>query len=405
MDQSVPHAHKEGKLPGRRLMSLRDHAPKGEPESARIEREALLDAIIETSPDGLITIDPQGIIESFNPAAAKMFGYRADQVIGRNISCLMPAPDRERHDGYLARYLATGERRIIGIGREVRGLRSDGTSFPVELAVGEVLTNGHRRFAGFLRDVSSRRDAEQRFHELRSELVHVSRLSEMGEMASGLAHELNQPLTAIINYLQACRRLLAGGASGGSERIEALMQKSIAQAERAGAVIQHLRRFITRGATEHHREEIGGVIEDAAEIALIGAGELGIGARIELARGLPPVLIDKVQIQQVVINLVRNAVDALGQGGGLITIRATPRQGGVEIEVCDTGPGLDKEVAQRLFQPFLTTKHGGIGIGLSICRTIVEAHDGKIWASANPGGGTIFHLTLPQAPEEGRDGG
>jgi two-component system sensor kinase FixL len=381
-------------------MSSRDHEPdEGERKSARIEREALLDAIIETSPDGLITIDPQGIIESFNPAAAKMFGYRPEQVIGRNIKCLMPSPDRERHDGYLARYLATGERRIIGIGREVRAQRSDGTSFPVEVTVVEVTAEGHRRFAGFLRDVSARRDAEQRVHELRSELLHVSRLSEMGEMASGLAHELNQPLTAIINYLQACRRLLSDSAMGGNDRIGALMQKSIAQAERAGNVIQHLRRFIARGETEHNAEEIGSVIEEAAHLALIGAGEQGIHARFDLAEDLPPVLIDKVQIQQVIINLVRNSVDALtGMGQGLITIRAAQSHELVEIEVCDTGPGLDEKVASRLFQPFVTTKPGGLGIGLSICRTIAEAHDGKLWATSNPGGGTIFHLTLPRAP-------
>jgi two-component system sensor kinase FixL len=252
--------------------------------------------------------------------------------------------------------------------------------------------------------VSQRRDAEQRVHELRSELLHVSRLSEMGEMASGLAHELNQPLTAIINYLQACRRLLP---HSGTDRIDALMQKSIAQAERAGAVIQHLRRFIARGETDHHREDIGSVIEQAAELALIGTGALGIDTRIELAEGLPPVWIDKVQIQQVVTNLVRNSVDALGKGQGVITIRAARCPDGVAIEVCDTGPGLDESVAQRLFQPFVTTKPGGLGIGLSICRTIVEAHDGKLWATENPGGGTIFHLTLPLAPplEEGRNHG
>jgi two-component system sensor kinase FixL len=371
------------------------------------EREALLRAIIETSPDGLVTIDQAGIIQSFNPAAAKMFGYRAEEVIGRNVNCLMPSPDHERHDGYLARYLDTGERRIIGIGREVRGLRRDGTSFPVELAVGEVLADGHRLFAGFLRDVSTRREAEQRVGELRSELLHVTRLSEMGEMASGLAHELNQPLTAIINYMQACRRLLPTAATGGNSRIDELMEKSISQAERTGKIIRQLRQFIARGETEQAPEEIGAVVEEAAQLALIGASERGISAKFDLA-ALPPVLIDKIQIQQVIINLVRNSVDALTDtGGGEITIRARGAQGLVEIQVCDTGPGLAEDVAQRLFRPFVTTKPGGLGIGLSICRTIAEAHDGKLWATGNPGGGTIFHLALPLAPshaERGDDG-
>ena len=379
-------------------MSPRDHE-QSETEGARLEREALLRAIVETSPDGLVTIDQTGIIQSFNPAAAKMFGYRAEEVIGRNVGCLMPSPDRERHDGYLARYLRTGEKRIIGIGREVHARRRDGTVFPVELAVGEVITGGHRLFAGFLHDISARREAEQRMYELRSELVHVLRLSEMGEMASGLAHELNQPLTAIINYLQACRRLSLDGAAAERGRVGELIEKAIAQAERAGQIIRHLRQFIARGETERAAEEIGAVVEEAASLALIGAGERGIKATFELAEGLPPALIDRVQIQQVIVNLVRNSVDALSEAGqGEITIstrRAAPDL--VQIEVRDTGPGLDEKVAKRLFQPFVTTKPGGIGIGLSICRTIVEAHDGLLWASDNPGGGTIFHLTLPLA--------
>ncbi len=384
-------------------MSSRDHHKDSQSACARRERDALLRAIVETSPDGLITIDQKGIIQSFNPAAQKMFGYRADQVIGRNVSCLMPSPDRERHDGYLARYLRTGEKRIIGIGREVRAQRSDGTAFPVELAVGEVVADGHRLFAGFLRDVSARRDAEQRLHDLRSELLHVSRLSEMGEMASGLAHELNQPLTAIINYMQACRRLFPDSALADTSRIGELIEKAVAQAERAGQIIQHLRRFIARGETERTAEEIGSVVHDAANLALIGASERGIAATFDLAQGLPLVMIDKIQIQQVIINLVRNSVDALSETGhGEITIR-TRRAGpdSVEIEVSDTGPGLDDEVARRLFQPFVTTKPGGIGIGLSICRSIADAHDGKLWATGNPGGGTIFHLALPLA--DGQD--
>ncbi len=379
---------------------------EGEREDVRLEREALLRAIIETLPDGLLTIDETGTIRSFNPAAARMFGYRAEEVIGRNVSCLMPSPDRERHDGYVARYLRTGEKRIIGIGREVQARRRDGTAFPVELAVTEVISGGHRLFAGFLHEISARRDAEQRMRELQSELLHVSRLSEMGEMASELAHELNQPLTAIINYMQASRRLLADSAAADRGRVGELIGKAIGQAERAGQIIQHLRRFIARGESDRRPEEISSVVEEAARLALIGASERGIKAVFDLAQGLPPVLVDRIQIQQVIINLVRNSVDALSDAGqGEITIRTRAGAGLVEIEVRDTGPGLDAEVARRLFQPFLTTKPGGIGIGLSICRSIVEAHDGRLWPSDNPGGGTIFHLTLPLEAGEGHDAG
>ncbi len=369
------------------------------------EREALLRAIIETSPDGLITIQEEGIIQSFNSAAERLFGYAAAEVVGRNVSCLMPSPYREQHDSYVQRYLRTGEKRIIGIGREVLGERKDGSVFPLELAVGEVCVDGRRWFAGFVRDVSARQTTEQRLHQLRSELVHVSRLSEMGEMASALAHELNQPLTAIINYLQACRRLLGGQ---GGERVGELMQKAADQATRAGEIIHHLRRFIARGETERTLEQVNPVIEEAARLALVGAGQKGIAIAFDLATTLPPVLINKVQIQQVIINLVRNGVDALADAERRqIMVRSAPSgPDAIEIDVVDTGPGLAAEVVGRLFQPFVTTKPGGIGIGLSICRTIAEAHDGKLWATANPGGGTVFHLRLPKAPvAEGRDDG
>lgn len=358
---------------------------------------ALLQAIIETSPDGLITIDEQGVIQSFNPAAERMFGYAASEVTGRNVACLMPTPHREAHDGYIEHYLRTGERRIIGIGREVTARRKDGHIFPIDLAVGEVQSPDHRLFAGFIRDASDRYEAEQSLQTLRQELLHVSRLSEMGEMASGLAHELNQPLTAIINYLEACRRLIARDHHSGHEETTNLMQKASEQASRAGQIIQHLRRFITKGETERRLEAINPVVQEAAHLALIGAHRQGVATTFRLAEGLPDVLIDRIQLQQVVMNLVRNAVDALaGADRKEITVR-TGRAGGsaVQLDIIDTGPGLADEVAERLFEPFVTTKDNGIGIGLSICKTIVDAHGGKLWATANPKGGAIFHLIIP----------
>jgi two-component system sensor kinase FixL len=365
------------------------------------EREALLQAIIETAPDALITIDEAGLIRIFNPAAERIFGFRAEEVIGQNVHCLMPAPYREQHDGYIRRYLETGEKRIIGIGREVEGRRKDGSVFPMELAVGEVHDDGHKLFAGFVRDISARRDAERRLHELRTELLHVSRLSEMGEMASALAHEMNQPLTAIINYLQACRRLLGTAEARG--RVEELIEKVIGQATRAGQIIRNLRKFISRGETERTEQQVNLVVEEAASLALLGTPEKGIQVAFDLAPDLPPVMIDRIQIHQVITNLIRNAVDAVAAAERRrITIR-TAHAGAVavEIQVQDSGPGLAEEVAERLFQPFVTTKPDGIGIGLSICRTIVDAHDGRLWATPDPAGGTIFHLTLPAVSDMG----
>jgi two-component system sensor kinase FixL len=371
------------------------------------EREALLRAILETSPDGLITIDENGIVQSFNPAAERMFGHNAAEVIGQNVSSLMPSPYREEHDAYLARFLRTGEKRIIGIGREVLGQRKDGTIFPMELAVGEVRAEGQRLFAGFVRDVSARQRAEQRVQELQSELVHVSRLSAMGEMASALAHELNQPLTAAINYAEAARGVLTRRLGEEASDIANLLEKTVQQANRAGQIIRRLRQFIAKGETERALEDLNVVVEEASALALIGAGGKGIAVRRHLEKGLPPLLLDKIQIHQVITNLIRNSIDALEGVQRREIIISTGRTGprAVEIAIADTGPGLAPEIADRLFQPFVTTKPSGLGIGLSICRSIVDGHGGRLWASDNPDGGTIFHVSLPIGRASGeRDG-
>jgi two-component system sensor kinase FixL len=371
------------------------------------EREALLRAILETSPDGLITIDEDGIIQSFNPAAERMFGYDAVEVIGRNVSCLMPSPYREEHDAYLERFRRTGEKRIIGIGREVLGQCRDGTIFPLELAVGEVQAAGRRLFAGFVKDVSARQQSEQRLQELQSELVHVARLSAMGEMASALAHELNQPLTAIINYAQTARGLVERRREEAASGLVSLLEKTVQQASRAGQIIRRLRQFIAKGETDRALEDINTVVEEASALALIGTGGKGIAARRVLADRLPPVILDKIQIHQVITNLIRNSVDALDgvqRREIVISTRRTGR-GLVEIAIADTGPGLAPEVAERLFQPFVTTKPTGLGIGLSICRSIVDAHGGRLFASDNPGGGVVFHVHLPAAEASGERGG
>ena len=370
------------------------------------EREALLRAILETSPDGLITIDEDGIIQSFNPAAERMFGYNAAEVIGRNVSCLMPSPYREEHDGYLARFLRTGERRIIGIGREVLGQRKDGTIFPHELTVGEVKAGGRRLFAGFLKDVSARQQSEQRLQELQAELVHVARLSAMGEMASAIAHELNQPLTAIINYAQTARAVVKRRPGEDAGGLASLLKKTVEQSDRAGQIIRRLRQFIAKGETDRALEDINTVVEEASALALVGTRGKGIAVRRVLGEGLPPVLLDKIQIHQVITNLIRNSVDALDGVKQREIVISTRRAGqdSIEITIADSGPGLAPEVADRLFQPFVTTKPAGLGIGLSICRSIVDAHGGRLFASDNPGGGVVFHVHLPTAEASGERG-
>lgn len=502
-------------------------------EEALRSNRSLLQMIIGTSPDAVITIDSAGTIESFNAAAEQMFGYAAHEVVGRNVSYLMPEPYASGHDSYMARYLKTGERRIIGIGREVAAKRKDGTIFPIELAVGEVEFDQRKRFTGFIRDISRRRAAElgraesdrrlaealeglplgvilcdaegrvthinhemrrllaplggalrtganyerlvrqmveadvvatdalkreqwlrdrlaqiqspertqseircsdgswalamehktsngeivalrmditrlkvaesalraslERQRELQGEFHHVSRLSAMGEMAATLAHELNQPLTAVINYIQACRRLLQAGAPDSLPKVPELIGKAVDQAHRAGEIISHLRGFVTRGASERMRADVNAVVVEACELALVGAKAEGVDVSMDLADDLPLAMMDRVQIQQVIVNLVRNSIDALQDCERRSIAVRTRRAGSVDVSIAvsDNGPGLDPKIAENLFQPFNTSKKNGMGIGLSVCRSIVQEHGGSIGAVAAVGGGVVFTVELP----------
>ena len=361
------------------------------------EGEAHLSSIIEAIPDGMIVIDPDGTMRSFSPAAERIFGYGAAEVLGRNVKMLMPATDRDRHDGYLARYARTGERQIIGIGRTVIGQRKDGTTFPMDLAVGEAKVHGHRQFTGFVRDVTERKEAETRLMELQSELLHVARLSAMGEMATTLAHELNQPLTAVVNYSEAARQILADSGVEVPAKVTEFVQKAAGQAERAGQIIRRLRGFVERREVERTTENLNEVVQEAANLAAIGARADGIRIQFDLADALSEIQLDKTQIQQVVVNLVRNAIDVLRDAERRVLIVRTADNGGEaeEVAVIDSGPGIAPEVAERLFQPFVTSKKDGMGIGLAVSRTIIEAHGGRLWSEPNPGGGAVFRFRLP----------
>jgi len=365
-------------------------------------REAHLQSILATVPDAMIVIDERGAIQSFSVAAERLFGYSTDEVLGKNIKMMMPSPYRESHDGYLERYLRTGERRIVGIGRVVVGERKDGSTFPMELAVGEMRSGNQRFFTGFIRDLTERQKTEARLQELQSELVHISRLTAMGEMASTLAHELNQPLSAIANYMKGSRRLLEGNSDERSAMMRDAMDRAAEQAMRAGQIIRRLREFVARGESERRVESVKKLVEEASALALVGAKDQGIRVRFDFDPAADLVLADKVQIQQVVLNLIRNAIEAMeGSDKRELTVAtAGSRDGMITISVADTGPGIATEVASQLFQPFITTKRHGMGVGLSISRTIVEAHGGQIRADRNPGGGAVFRFTLQAVTDE-----
>lgn len=358
-------------------------------------------SILETVPDAMVIIDAHGRILSFSKAAERLFGFAEAELLGENVSTLMPSPDRERHDGYLERYHRTGEKRIIGIGRLVAGRRRDGTTFPMELSVGEADIGDERVFTGFVRDLTERQDYEKRLHTVQAELAHVSRVTAMGTLATSIAHELNQPLTAITNYVETASAMLADPGRKTIALIREALDECAKEAIRAGQIVRRLRDYISRGETERQVVSLARLVSEASALAFVGAGSQAVDLTIKIGED-DLVLVDRVQIQQVLLNLIRNAIEAMDERPhGRLTISGLRRDPGfIEVIVSDSGPGLAPEISANLFAPFHSTKATGMGVGLSISRTIVEAHEGRIWADASPYGGTSFHFTLPDGQEE-----
>jgi len=489
-----------------------------------LRSEAEIKAIIETAVDGIITIDTSGIMRSLNPAVEHIFGYQKEQLIGQNVKILMPENYASEHDGYLNNYINTGEKKIIGIGREVQGLRSDGTTFPLDLSVSEIVGFEERKFVGVVRDISDRKraedtlklreehlrltfdnapsgivtshtdwryltansaykemtgysdselmnlritdtihpedrnicldlanqtksgelknptvslrwvskskevmygnlhvglihaeydtpasfvvqfqnltkriNAENEARELRDRLAHVGRISSMGEMAAGIAHEINQPLTAIASYTEACQRLLKSGKADSNELLDA-MERTSAQAHRAGEVIRRMRGFVKQRSTKREELDINALVRDIVKFAKMDLPIQGSSIKINLKSNLPAIIADSFQVQQVILNLIRNAADSMqdNEKDKTVVIQTEflpPSQ--IQISVTDRGHGINDENKKKIFSPFFSTKKSGMGIGLAICRTVVESHHGELSFENNPTGGTTFNLILP----------
>ncbi|MBL6853328.1 MAG: PAS domain S-box protein [Alphaproteobacteria bacterium] len=369
------------------------------PITQAAREDPLFDALISTAVDGIVVIDEDSIVRVYNKACERLFGYRTDEVLGKNISMLMPLPYREAHDAYVGHYLKTGERHIIGIGREVSGRRKDGSTFPMYLSVGEGHVLNQRIFVGIITDLSEHQARDKRIQELQLEMWQLGRLTDMGQIAAGLAHELNQPLTAILNYTNAGRDIAA---ESGDKELERIFAKVAEQTSRAGAIIKRLRSFIEKREPHRVPEDLGRVIEDSIRLGMTDAAERGVDLELDIATGLPKAMIDRIQIQQVLVNLMKNAAEAMEDSPRrLITVgTATVGEDLLQVSVADTGPGIENEIADKLFQAFVTSKRNGMGMGLNICRSIVESHGGRLWAEANPGGGTVFRFNLPIAKDE-----
>ena len=360
------------------------------------ELRALLDAAV----DGIIVIDHLGIIRSFNRAAERLFGFASDEVLGKNVSILMTGEDEKAHDNFLARYVETRVPHIIGRGRDVTARRKDGTVFAAHLSVGAVAGEEPPRFVGFVHDVTHSRRMEAESHQLQDRLTHVSRLATVGEMASGIAHELNQPLAAMATYAHACDRLLALP-DPDIEEVRSALKLIADQAVRAGDIIRRMRALARSEESARSPVNVNTLIEELTTLITSDAKTHGVVYRQVLASNLPPVSANGAQIQQVVVNLVRNALEALspgraagGRGEVVVATRLMPDER-VEISVSDNGPGVSESLGDRIFDPFCTTKATGTGLGLAISRTIIEAHEGRLEYEPNLPAGARFTLRLP----------
>ena len=398
----VPHFSYHGAVTG--LQIVVSDVTEHRAVRKQLADETLLNqTIIQHAIDGIVTINADGIIQSFNPAAERLFGYPAAEVIGRNVNILMPDWQRRRHDDYIRNYQRTREPRIIGQSREVTAQHRNGSPIDIRLAVAEFYLNRQQHFVGFIHDVSERKRAEREARQALDELAHADRISAMGEMAAGLAHETSQPLTAIHATAEACRSLLESGNTD-PERLREAMDQIALQSRRASNIIQELRSFVRKGEPEdvsrHNPEDL---IANVLPLLRTEIDRANVAVEVVPETPLCHCPVNRIQIEQVLVNLIRNAVDALSEHEGerRLRIRSRVREedGMCEIDVEDTGPGIPQHHLQRLFDPFFTTKTQGMGQGLPICKSLVERHGGSLDVESTDSGGTLFRFTLPHDPQ------
>lgn len=340
-------------------------------------------------------LNADGQVTNWNVGAQLIKGYKADEIVGRNFSRFYTEEDRARGEPARALAIALSKGKYES---EALRVRKDGTLFWAHVVIDPIHDESgeHIGFAKITRDVTARREADLALQDLQSDLAHVRRVSEISTLATSLAHELNQPLTAIANYAEGARMLLDRFPHDEAvSKLSGMLEASAAQALRAGEIVRRLREFMSRGRTAYSSENLQQLILEANALALVGTREQGIEVEIDLDPTVEQVLADRIQIQQVLVNLIRNGIDAMIASPRRRLRIGSQREGDcVRVFVEDSGSGIDETVAARLFQPFISSKQSGMGVGLSICRTIIEAHRGKIWFEPVPKGGTIFSFTL-----------
>ena len=357
-----------------------------------------LDVLMDAAVDAIIIIDSEGKILRFNRAAQEMFVYTAKEVCGRNVSMLMSDNHSTRHDEYIKHYLDTGEARVIGLVLEETGVKSDGSTFPLKLSVGEVKGEGGSQFISIIHDLSEKRAGEEKVRQLEEQLLHADRLVILGELTAGIAHEINQPLTAIAAYADAGRHLIQRSSGGSPENINVICEKIAEQSRRAAEVVQRLRKLVQTGSVSKARHDINKIVNNTILLFDYEIKKRLLKLEFFPDEGIDILYVDDIQIQQILINLVKNGLDAIrssGQKEGRITIHVKKTGKVVFIEVQDNGPGVSQTDRRHLFESFFTTKPKGVGLGLSICKNIAAAHGGNLKYESPVEGGSRFTLTLP----------
>ncbi len=358
----------------------------------------VMDAVV----DAIVTMDAEGIITYANEATYRLFGYPSGALVGQPVTVLMPEPHRTQHAQYVSRFLSTGSAQIIGIGRELTAVTRDGKLFPIYLAVSEISTPVGTFFAGILRDLTQQKLAQEALLEQQDRLARVGRLSTMGEMTASIAHEINQPLTAISMYAQACNKLLQSP-SIDREKLMTALEKLTKQTLRAGAIIERIQRFVRNESGQRELVNLNLLVRDLAHFVAADARLNDIELVYELSPSMPSVFCDPIQIQQVALNLIRNAIDAMQQieskYGNVLIVRTTHVDDWVEFAVVDCGTGVSADEEALVFSAFHTTKKDGMGMGLSICRSIINQHGGQMSFTNNATHGATFYFRLPTGGE------
>jgi two-component system, LuxR family, sensor kinase FixL len=352
-----------------------------------------LAAIVESSEDAIISKDMHGIVMSWNRAAERLFGYSASEIIGQPITMIFPA-DRLGEEAAILTRILRGERLEH---YETMRRHKGGRTISVSVTISPIV-DANRKVVGaskIIRDLTERDERDRRIQDLQMELAHVQRLTELGQVVSALVHEVNQPLAAIRNYVNACQRLIA---SGKQEQVQGGLKLIGDQIDRARQIVERIREFVKKGDAQMRAEHLPDVIQEIIMLTQASVREEGVRVATQLDPMASAAQINKVQVHQVLFNLLRNGIEATqGQLRRQLTVATRPADSDMlEISVADTGSGLPEEIRGRLFQPFVTSKANGMGVGLSVCRTIVETHGGRLWAEDNPGGGTVFRFTVPR---------